>query len=88
MRDGINLERSGVPAIVISHDVFEKAARAQSKALGLPDLRLVVYQQPQGIPEEVEGKATARSVIDQVMGFLRDSPLSPAPPKITSPRRS
>ena len=69
MRDGINLERAGVPAIVISHDVFERAARAQSSALGLPDLRLIVYNQPKGIEEEVEGAATARQVVDQLMNL-------------------
>ena len=75
MRDGINLERSGVPAIVISHDVFEKAAQAQSQALGLPDLRLIVYRQPQGISEEGEGEAAARAVTGQLMALLRDIPL-------------
>ena len=73
MRDGINLERSGVPAIVISHDVFEKAARAQSQALGLPELRLIVYQQPQGTTEEVEGEAGAQAVTGQLMELLRDA---------------
>ena len=75
MRGGINLERSRIPAIVISHDVFEKASRAQSQALGLLDLRLIVYQQPQGIAEEVEGKAAARAVTDQLIELLRDAPL-------------
>ena len=72
MRDGINLERAGVPAIIISHDVFERAARAQSNALGLPGLRLIVYSQPKGIEEEVEGSAAARQVVDQLMDLTRE----------------
>ena len=73
MRDGINLERAGVPALVISHDVFEKAARAQSNALGLADLRLIVYKQPKGQPEDVEGATAARSVVDQLLEMVRDA---------------
>ena len=75
MRDGINLERAGVPAIVISHDVFEKAAQAQSKALGLAELRLIVYDQPKGEAEDVEGATAARSVVDQLLEMVRDASL-------------
>lgn len=73
MRDGINLERSGVPAIVVSHEVFEKAARAQSAALGLPELRLIIYPQPKGIEHEVEGAESARIVTDQLLAMLREA---------------
>ena len=73
MRDGINLERAGVPAIVVSHEVFEKAARAQSAALGLPELRLIIYPQPKGIEHEVEGAESARIVTDQLLALLREA---------------
>ena len=73
MRDGINLERAGVPALVISHHGFEKAAQAQSKALGLADLRLIVYNQPKGEAEDVEGAAAARSVVDRLLEMVRDA---------------
>ena len=59
--------------IVISHDVFEKAARAQSSALGLAGLRLIVYNQPKGQVEDVEGADTARQVVDQLLDMVRDS---------------
>ncbi len=73
MRDGINLERAGVPAIVVSHEVFEKAARAQSQALGLPELRLIIYPQPKGIEHEVEGAESARIVTGQLLAMLREA---------------
>jgi hypothetical protein len=75
VRDGINLEIAGVPAIVVSHDVFEKAARAQSRALGLADLRLIVFPQPEGEHEEAEGAASARRVVDQLMEMVHESAL-------------
>ena len=71
MRDGINLEQKGVPAIVISHDVFEKAARAQSNALGLSELRVIVYPQPKGQEADLEGAQAARQVVDQLIGLVR-----------------
>ncbi len=73
MRDGINLENKGVPAVVISHDVFGKAAQAQSIALGLPELRVIIYNQPKGKPDEVEGSRAAKQVVDQLLQMVRDS---------------
>ena len=73
MRDGINLELAGVPAVVITHDVFEKAAIAQSKALGMPDLRLIVFPQPKGEEEDVEGAQAAREVVDKLIQMVEDS---------------
>ena len=35
---------------MISHDVFGKAAEAQSNALGMPELRVIIYPQPKGSP--------------------------------------
>ncbi|MCE9641680.1 MAG: hypothetical protein K8S22_16305 [Betaproteobacteria bacterium] len=45
MRDGIYLTKAGHPTVVFVHDFFEKAARAQAKALGMPDLKIYVYPQ-------------------------------------------
>ena len=70
MRDGINLEQSGVPAIVVSHNVFEKAAKAQATALGVPELRILVYSQPKGEEEEVEGAKSAQYIAQQLVTLL------------------
>ena len=45
MRDGIFFAQAGLPTLVFVHDFFEKAARAQAKALGMPDLNIYVYPQ-------------------------------------------
>ena len=45
MRDGIFFTRAGIPTVVFVHDFFERAARAQAKALGLPELKIYVYPQ-------------------------------------------
>ena len=56
--------------MVISHDVFEKAAHAQSNALGLPELRVIVYSQPKGLEADMEGAEAARQVVDQLLEMV------------------
>jgi hypothetical protein len=45
VRDGISLTKAGHPTAVIVQDSFERAARAQAAALGMPDLKIYVYPQ-------------------------------------------
>ena len=45
MRDGIFFTKAGHPTLVFVNDFFEQAARAQAKALGMPDLKIYVYPQ-------------------------------------------
>jgi hypothetical protein len=59
--------------VVISHDVFERAARAQSNALGLSELRLIIYSQPKGEEEELEGAESARQVVSQLVDMVRET---------------
>jgi|TARA_B100000809_G_scaffold258534_1_gene301901 hypothetical protein len=64
--DAINLEKQGVAAVAVVHDVFEKAARAQAIALGMPDLRMVVYPQPKLSDVESSAPGSARQVVDSL----------------------
>lgn len=61
MRDGIFLTKAGHPTVVIVQDAFERAARAQAKALGLPDLRIYVYQQHKA--GDVAAEEAAKGVV-------------------------
>lgn len=45
MRDGIFFTKAGQPTLVFVNDFFERAARAQAQALGMPDLHIYVYPQ-------------------------------------------
>ena len=66
MRDGIYLAKAGHPTVVFVHDFFEKAARAQAKALGMPDLKIYVYPQHKAgdfeAGEAVKGVKAAREL--------------------------
>jgi hypothetical protein len=61
VRDGIFLTKAGHPTVVIVQDAFERAARAQARALGLPDLRIYAYQQHK--PGDVDAEEAAKGVL-------------------------
>lgn len=67
MRDGISLARAGVPAVVFVYDNFEPVARAQARALGMPDLRLYVF--PQYAPGASAAAAEANKAIRAAAEF-------------------
>ena len=54
MRDGIFFTKAGHPTVVFVHDFFERAARAQAAALGMPELELYVYPQHKSGDYEAE----------------------------------
>lgn len=63
MRDGITLRKAGHPTLVLVHDVFELAARAQAKELQMPELRIYQYPQSRKIdPQAVEAEKASRVV--------------------------
>ncbi|MEO7728328.1 MAG: hypothetical protein ABIS45_13825 [Burkholderiales bacterium] len=66
MRDGIYLTKAGHPTVVFVNDFFEKAARAQAKAMGVPELKIFVYPQHKAgdfEPDEArKGAAAAREL--------------------------
>lgn len=56
--------------MVFVHDFFERAARAQAKALGLPELKIFVY--PQHQPGDYDAAEAAKGVkaAHELPGFL------------------
>ena len=61
MRDGIHLSKAGHPTVVFVHDYFERAARAQAEALGMPDLKIYVF--PQNRPGTPEAEEAAKAKV-------------------------
>ncbi len=56
----------GVPAVLLVHHIFEAAARAQARALGIPDLRYIVYPQPRPQQTPEEAARDAQQVVSRV----------------------
>lgn len=72
MRDGIALTRAGHPAVVYVHDAFAQAARAQAKALGVPDLHIYVFPQYKPGRPESEEEAKAAQAAEDLPGLLEE----------------
>ena len=70
MRDGIFLTKAGHPTIVFVNDFFEKAARAQARALGLPDLKIFVYPQHKAGDFEAEEAVKGRQAAHELRRML------------------
>jgi hypothetical protein len=71
VRDGILFTRSGHPTLVFVHDFFERAARAQAKALGLPELNIYVYPQHKSGDYEADEAAKGVRAARELPGLLQ-----------------
>lgn len=74
MRDGIEFERRGKPAVVLAHDRFIRAARAQAKNLQMPDLNLVVIEQGRPWHTDELREAEVEKILPQVATGLAKNP--------------
>ena len=74
MHDGIFFEKAGIPSAVFATTEFSNAARAQAKALGLPDFEVILVEHPiQPLTaQEVHGRADA--VFAQLLTKLTGGP--------------
>lgn len=70
MRDGIFFAKSGHPTVVFVHDSFERAARAQAKALGMPELKIFVYPQHKAGDYDAEEAAKGVRAAHDLPGLL------------------
>lgn len=70
MRDGIFFTRFGLPTVVFVHDFFERAARAQAQALGMPELKIYVYPQHKAGDYEAEEAAKGAQAAHELRALL------------------
>jgi len=70
VRDGIELERRGIPTVTISWERFEAAARAQAKELGMAQLPLAVIRETRLGETREDLRRKAEQVLDAVIGSL------------------
>lgn len=74
MVDAVEIERRGKPTVTIVHDVFERAARLHARALGMPELPLLVEPTPRGGTINFDVKELARQKLDDVIRALTAGP--------------
>jgi hypothetical protein len=70
MHDAIEIERHGVPASIVSTDLFEPTARQLAVLQGVPDFPLVLIPHPLGRCSPDELKLKAERVLDDIIGSL------------------
>lgn len=79
MRDTVEVLKHGIPAVLVCQEVFENAARNLSRALGFPNLPLVIVEQPKGWQTHEDERRKARESIREVVAALTTPTPKPAP---------
>ena len=70
LRDVVELEGQGVPAVLVASAAFEDTAREQAKRLGQPALARVFVPHPVQDRTDDELRAMARAAVDKTLGRL------------------
>ena len=70
LRDVLELETLDTPAVLVASDAFVQAADDQAQKLGQPEIRRIFVDHPVQDRTDDELQATARAVVDDVLGRL------------------
>ena len=70
LRDVVELEGQGVPAVLVASAAFEDTAREQAKRLGQPALARVFVPHPVQDRTDDELRTMARAAVDETLGRL------------------
>lgn len=70
LRDVLELESLDTPAVLVASDAFVQAADDQAQKLGQPEIRRIFVGHPVQDRTDDELQATARAVVDDVLGRL------------------
>jgi hypothetical protein len=71
LRDVLEFEREGRPAVLVASDVFAPAADKQARMLGQPGARRAFVPHPVQDRTDDELRGLAQSVVDELLRALR-----------------
>ena len=71
LRDVLEFEREGKPAVLVASDVFTGAADKQARMLGQPAARRAFVPHPIQDRTDDELRGLAQSVVDELIGTLQ-----------------
>src|SRR5215472_16586232 len=77
VHDSIGLERAGVRTVTVASDRFVELGRALSRALGRPDLALVVVPHPLAGLAAADAEERGRTAGRALLAMLRTTSLPP-----------
>ena len=72
MHDTVWFEVNGKPSVFVASDEFVEAVDAQSRSLGLPEVRRVFVPHPIQDRTDAEMRERAEAVLDQLIEALVD----------------
>ena len=70
LRDVMEIEAVGTPAVLVASSAFEQAADEQSVLLGQPALRRVLVAHPIQDRTDAEVRALARQAVDALLAAV------------------
>ena len=70
LRDVMEIEALGTPAVLVASSAFEQAADEQSVLLGQPALRRVLVAHPIQDRTDAEVRALARQAVDALLAAV------------------
>ncbi len=70
MHDSVWFEINGKPSVFVASNVFEDAASAQAKALGLPEVRRLFVPHPIQDANDDEMRAKGDAIVEQLIEAL------------------
>ncbi len=70
MLDSVNLERRGIPSVVIVTEPFVNAAKATARSQGMADLQMVIVPHDYLIEDEHQIRAKLEPLVDEIIERL------------------
>ena len=75
MLDSVNLERMGIPSVVVVGEQFVVAAKANARAMGMPDLAFVVlHDNDYLVEDDARVRAKLEPLVEQILERLYIEP--------------
>lgn len=75
MLDSVNLERMGIPSVVVVGEQFVAAAKANARAMGMPDVAFVVVGDNDYLVEDDDRvRAKLEPLVDKILERLYIEP--------------
>jgi hypothetical protein len=68
--DSVNLERMGIPSVVVVTEPFVVAAKATARAQGLPDLAMVIVPHDYLVEDEQQARAKLEPLVEDILDRL------------------
>lgn len=74
MLDTVNLERMGIPSVLVVTEPFVAAAQANARAQGMPEISIVVVPHDYLVEDDEQVRAKLEPIADEILERLYVQP--------------